>query len=318
MEAYFLDKKIMITGGAGFVGSHLVDRLIEYGAKVYVVDNLVTGRFENIAHHEGQEQFHFIEADVSKPTDSYMTEAVEMIYHLASPASPADFEAIPVEIYSVNSFGTHYLCEYANTVGSRLLFASTSEAYGEPLEHPQREEYRGNVSTTGVRAPYDESKRLGETIVSTFARKYGLDTRIVRIFNTYGPRMLADDGRVIPTFIYQALKGESLTVHGNGSQTRSYCYVSDLVEYLLQLMVNEAARSEVVNIGNPEEYTVRQTAEMIIRLTGSQSEIIEVERPKDDPSRRQPNIEKAVRLTGFEPGVGVEEGLLKTIEHFRS
>jgi nucleoside-diphosphate-sugar epimerase len=238
------------------------------------------------------------------------------VFHLASPASPVDFERIPEEIYQVNGFGTHYLATWATSIKARFLFASTSEAYGDPLVHPQVETYTGNVNPVGPRACYDESKRFGEMVTMNAVRKHDLDGRIVRIFNTYGPRMRVDDGRVMPEFISQALRGDALSIHGNGEQTRSYCYVDDLVEYILRAMAYEEARGEVINIGNTEELSVIELAEKIIGTVGSTSTLNYVAARPDDPHRRQPDLAKAKQLLGFEPGINLDNGLGKTIEWF--
>lgn len=315
----FAGSRVLVTGGAGFIGSHLVDRLLADGAKVVVVDNLITGRKENLAAAKKSDLFTFIEGDVSGPVENYLPKELkfDFIFHLASPASPVDFVKFPKEIYSVNAFGTHYLCEYAVANGARLVFASTSEAYGDPLEHPQKETYFGNVNPVGPRACYDESKRFGEMIVSTQTRQADVDGRIVRIFNTYGPRMRADDGRVVPAFITQALAGMPLTVHGNGSQTRSFCYVDDLVEYLLRSMIVGHIGGEVINIGNHDERTMIDFAREIVRLTQSNSEIEFIDRPEDDPEKRRPDLSKAKKLLDYSTTVSLEDGLIRTIDYFR-
>jgi len=316
MEETFKGKKVLVTGGAGFIGSHLVDRLVELGAQVTVADNFITGNRENISQQPSVE---LIEADASKPTDTYLSgkDPFNFIFHMASPASPRGYMDKPVETYMVNSFGTHHLTEYAYSTGARILFASTSEAYGDPLEHPQKENYWGNVNPVGVRSCYDESKRFGEMVLSTWGRK-GLDGRIIRIFNTYGPRMDPKDGRVIPNFVTQALKNEPITIHGDGSQTRSFCFVSDLVEFIVRMMAVEKAKNEVINIGNPDEYTILQFAQKVKELTGSTSEMVMVDRPSDDPSQRKPDITKATEILGYEPKISLDEGLQKTIEFFKT
>lgn len=314
MESTLNSKTVMVTGGAGFVGSHLVDRLMNMGAKVTVVDNLVTGSRENLNQALQNATCKLIKADASEDVSVYTDENFHYIFHLASPASPVDFEKTPKEIYKVNAYGTEHLCEFASTIGARLLFASTSEAYGDPLEHPQKETYFGNVNPIGPRTSYDESKRFGEMVVSTFTKQDNLDARTVRIFNTYGPRMRENGGRVIPTFVSQALGGNDITVHGNGSQTRSFCYVDDLVEYLLQVMISDKCRGEVVNLGNPDEYSMQEVAEKVKQIAGSESDIVNIDPRDEDPARRQPDISKVVELVGYEPKIGFEEGLGKIID----
>lgn len=310
---------ILVTGGAGFVGSHLCEELIAGGSNVVCVDNFLTGNRRNVEKLMGNDKFELIEADVSVPVKEYLRDRsdVSQIFHLASPASPIGYQDNPFETYKVNSFGTHYLCDYADKVGAVMMFASTSEAYGDPLEHPQKESYWGNVHIRGVRACYDVSKRYGEMVQTVWRREKGLKIRTVRIFNTYGPRMDPNDGRVFPNFISQALRGEFITVHGDGSQTRSYCYVDDLVRGILMMMENEKCEGKVYNLGNPDEYTVLEMAEKIKSLTGSDSEIVFKEKRDDDPSRRRPDISLVSRELGWSPSVGVEEGLKKTIEYFK-
>jgi nucleoside-diphosphate-sugar epimerase len=313
----FNHTKVLVAGGAGFIGSHLVDKLLQLGAQVTVVDNLVTGDVENLRDALTSSSFNLIEADVSQPVTNYTTEKFNFIFHLASPASPKDFETIPKEIYKVNGFGTHFMAEFASQTKARLLFAGTSEAYGDPLEHPQKESYFGNVNSVGPRACYDESKRFGEMVMSVWAKTNKLDGRIVRIFNTYGPRMQSEDGRVIPAFITQALNNLPITVHAGGAQTRSFCYVSDLVEYLLLVMVSEQCRNQVVNIGNPEEHSIREVAERIVTLTKSKSQLKTVKGRAEDPERRKPDLTKVITLTGFQPKTGFDQGLNQTIKYFR-
>lgn len=322
MEHQFEDKQILVTGGAGFIGSHLVDRLVAEGGRVTVIDNFITGNRRNL--NEVKDQITLIEADVVEwahelQATGYKLQApYEYIFHLASPASPRGYMDKPIETYLVNSFGTHYLAMFALNSGARMLFASTSESYGDPLEHPQKETYWGNVNPVGVRSCYDESKRFGEMVMSTLSRNKGLDARIVRIFNTYGPRMDPADGRVFPNFIMQALKNEPITVHGDGQQTRSFCFVSDLVELLLLTMSSENARNEVINIGNPEEHTMLEMAQKIKTITQSHSEIVFVDRPSDDPMKRKPDITKAKKLLGFEPKISLDEGLAQTVAYFKN
>jgi dTDP-glucose 4,6-dehydratase len=318
MQSYFENKKVLVTGGAGFIGSHLSEQLIQLGAKVTVVDNYITGSPENLLTIAVQK----IEADVSQPVANYLPAdyVPDVVLHFASPASPDRYQAHPIETYSVNSFGTHYLLQYLLKVNpqARFLFASTSEVYGDPLVHPQPESYWGNVNPNGPRSHYDEAKRLGETICGVH-QKLGLDVRIVRIFNTYGPRMDVHDGRVIPNLLSQALKRQPLTIYGEGKQTRSYCYVSDLVEGILQFVSRDGLSGETINIGNPEERTVLETAQIIQQVVGGEGELpLEYKPlPQDDPTRRQPDITKARTLLEWEPKVSFQDGLLKTIEYFR-
>jgi dTDP-glucose 4,6-dehydratase len=302
----------LVTGGAGFLGSHFCERLIAEGYLVLCVDNLSTGLRENVAHLEGDPGFEFVQRDVTLPLQ--IEGPLDEVYHFASPASPKDFERIPVEILLAGSAGTHNALDLARARDARFLLASSSEVYGDPLVHPQHEDYRGNVSTTGIRSVYDEAKRYAEALTTAYRRKYGLDTRIARIFNSYGPRMRPDDGRVVPTFISQALAGIPLTVYGEGTQTRSLQYVDDLVEGVYRLMQSDETRP--VNMGNPVEYTVREIAEMVIELSGSPSEIVYQPLPGDDPLRRRPDITRAREKLGWEPQVQASEGLQKTLAWF--
>lgn len=308
--------RVLVAGGAGFIGSHLCERLLREGHAVECVDNLVTGRRQNVAHLLDWPGFTFTERDVIEPFEP--AALPDRIYHLASPASPPGYQRHPIATMRVNSEGTRRLLELAEATGARFLFASTSEAYGDPLEHPQRESYRGNVSTTGPRSMYDEAKRYGEAITTAFVRSRGVDARIVRIFNTYGPRSDPADGRLVPNFIGQALRGEPMTVYGDGRQTRSLCYVSDLVDGLVRLMEHPAARGELVNLGNPDEHTILEFAEIIRGLACSPSPIVFTEPAVgDDPQRRRPDITKARALLGWEPRVGLEEGLGHVLAAFR-
>lgn len=309
--------RILVTGGAGFVPSHVVDRLLERGATVVVVDNFITGAKENIAHHEGDPRFTLVEADVSEPLPPVpaLTKRFDAILHLASPASPTDFRRYALEIMRVNALGTLHLLERAVADGARFLLASTSEAYGDPLVHPQPETYWGNVNPIGERAVYDESKRFAEAATMAYHRDRGADVAIVRIFNTYGPRMSAVDGRAIPTFIRQALRGEPVTVMGTGEQTRSICYVDDLVRGILALL--DSHETGPVNCGATHEISMRALAEMIVSLVGSASPIVHVAKAPDDPERRRPDLTLARRLLGYEPLIGPEEGLRRTVEYFR-
>ncbi|OGE31978.1 NAD-dependent dehydratase [Candidatus Daviesbacteria bacterium RIFCSPHIGHO2_01_FULL_44_29] len=314
--------KILVAGGAGFLGSHLCERFLKESHEVICVDNLLTGSKENIQQFLGNPKFAFLEHDVTKPIPENIT--AEAVFHFASPASPnhhssLSYHALPMETMLVNTQGTLELLKFAEKNKAKFLFASTSECYGDPLEAPQKEEYRGNVSTTGPRSVYDEAKRFGETITAYFERDRGVDARIVRIFNTYGPRMQKADMRMIITFINQALENKPVTIFGDGQQTRSLCYVDDTVEGIYKLMFSPNTKGEVVNIGNPEEHTVVEYAEMVKRLTNSKSEIIFSEDlPEDDPKKRQPDITKARKLLGWEPKVDLKEGLLKMIEWVRS
>ncbi|MER7165578.1 UDP-glucuronic acid decarboxylase family protein [Micromonospora sp. NPDC000207] len=309
--------RVLVTGGAGFVPSHLVDVLVGRGCTVVVLDNFVTGSKENVAHLVDHPAFTLVEADVSDglPADPALAERFDAILHMASPASPTDFALLPVEILRVGSVGTLHLLERAVADGARFLMTSTSEAYGDPLVHPQPETYWGNVNPIGVRSVYDEAKRFSEAATMAYHRHRGLDAAIVRIFNTYGPRMRPDDGRAIPTFISQALRGEPLTVHGTGNQTRSICYVDDLVRGILLLL--DSTETGPINCGTEHELTMRQLAELIVSLSDSESEVTYVTRSADDPEKRRPDLTRARQLLGYEPTVGPEEGLRRTIEYFR-
>ncbi|MBQ1023016.1 NAD-dependent epimerase/dehydratase family protein [Micromonospora sp. C95] len=309
--------RILVTGGAGFVPSHLVDSLIERGCTVVALDNFVTGSKENVAHLLDKPTFTLVEADISDglPSHPAVAERFDAILHLASPASPTDFEKLPVEILRVGSVATLHLLERAAADGARFLLASTSEAYGDPKEHPQRETYWGNVNPIGIRSVYDEAKRFSEAATMAYRRSQGVDTAIVRIFNTYGPRMRPDDGRAIPTFISQAMRGEPITVHGTGNQTRSICYVADLVRGILLLL--DSTESGPVNCGTEHEMSMRELAETIVSLCDSRSEVTYVTRSADDPEMRRPDLTLAREALGYEPTVAPEEGLRRTIEHFR-
>jgi dTDP-glucose 4,6-dehydratase len=304
--------RALVTGGAGFLGSHLCERLLSEGYSVVCVDNLSTGDLENVAHLAEEPAFEHVEHDVAVPFG--IQGALDEVYHFASPASPVDFERIPIEILRAGALGTHNSLELALSTDARFMLASSSEVYGDPLVHPQHEDYRGNVSTTGIRSVYDEAKRYAEAVTMAYHRHHGLDTRIVRIFNTYGQRTRPDDGRMIPNFISQALVGRPLTVYGDGSQTRSVQYVDDLVEGVRRLM--RSSESRPVNIGNPVEYTVREVAEMVIGLSGSRSEIVHEPLPADDPRRRCPDISRARGVLGWEPRTPAIEGLEKTLLWF--
>jgi dTDP-glucose 4,6-dehydratase len=307
--------RALVTGGAGFIGSHLCERLLSEGHRVVCVDNLSTGVLENVAPLLASEaDFEYVDHDVS--THIEVPGELDEVYHFASAASPANIGRIPIEILNSGASGTHNALGLARARGASFMLASTSEVYGDPLVHPQHEEYRGNVSTTGVRSVYDEAKRYAEALTMAYHRHHGLDTRIVRIFNTHGPKMRADDGRMFPNFIRQALLGEPLTVYGAGTQTRSVQYVDDLIEGVIRLMKSEEIRP--VNIGNPVENSVREVAEMIIELSGSRSEISYHPLPEDDPKQRCPDISRAREVLGWEPRTPAREGLAKTLEWFAS
>ncbi len=307
-------KRVLITGAAGFLGSHLCDRFLKEGHHVIAMDNLITGNLKNIEHLFKLKEFEFYHHDVS--TYIHIPGELDYIMHFASPASPIDYLKIPIQTLKVGSLGTHNCLGLAKAKGARMLIASTSEVYGDPTVHPQTEEYWGNVNPIGPRGVYDEAKRFQEAITMAYHRYHGVETRIVRIFNTYGPRMRLNDGRVLPAFIGQALRGEDLTVFGDGSQTRSFCYVDDLVEGIYRLLLSDYA--EPVNIGNPDEITISQFAEEIIKLTGTNQKVIYKELPVDDPMQRQPNIDKARAILGWEPKVNRAEGLKITYDYFKS
>jgi dTDP-glucose 4,6-dehydratase len=310
--------RILVTGGAGFVASHLVDALIERGCTVVAVDNFSTGSKDNVAQLGDHPRFTLIEADVSDGLPGHhpaLNERFDAILHMASPASPTDFTSLPIEILRVGSIATMHLLERALADGARFVVASTSEAYGDPKVHPQPESYWGNVNPVGIRSVYDEAKRFAEAATMAYHRHHGVDVGIVRIFNTYGPRMRPDDGRAIPAFISQALRGEPLTVHGSGAQTRSICYVDDLVRGILLLL--DSTETGPINCGTEHEVTIRELAELIVSMTGSRSEVSFVTRPADDPEMRRPDLTLARERLGYEPQVGPEDGLRRTIEHFR-
>ncbi|MDX2226339.1 MAG: UDP-glucuronic acid decarboxylase family protein [Verrucomicrobiae bacterium] len=304
----------VVTGGAGFLGSHLCDRLLREGHRVIALDNLITGSVENIEHLAGNEHFKFIRQDVTNFI--YLPGKVDFVFHFASPASPIDYLEIPIQTLKVGSLGTHNALGLAKEKGAAFLLASTSECYGDPLVHPQPESYWGNVNPIGPRGCYDEAKRFAEAITMAYHRHHGINTHIVRIFNTYGPRMRLRDGRVVPAFVSQALKGEALTVFGEGSQTRSFCYVSDLIDGIFRLSQSEY--HEPVNIGNPTELTVMDFARAIIRFTGSASTVVHKPLPVDDPKQRRPDISLAKKLLNWEPVVPLDEGLRLTVDYFRS
>lgn len=314
--------KILIAGGAGFIGSNLAERLLSEGHEVIAVDNLISSSEKNIESLRSNTAFTFINHDVTLSLPDEIS--AEYVFHMASPASPnhhskISYHALPMQTMMVNTQGTHELLKFAKKNNAKFLFASTSEVYGDPLEHPQKEGYRGNVSTTGPRSVYDEAKRFGETLTSYYWRDQGVDARIVRIFNTYGPNMHKDDLRMIARFILQALKGEDITIFGDGKQTRSLCYIDDLVDGLIRLMFGENTKAEIVNLGNPEEHSVFEYAQIVKRITNSSSEIVFSEGlPQDDPLRRSPDISKAKSLLSWQPKVSLEEGLLKMIEYVKT
>ena len=304
--------RIVVAGAAGFIGSHLSQRLLADGHSVVGVDNFISGRAENLVPLKQESRFEFIEADVSEPVKAGK---VDGVFHLASPASPVDYLIHPLETMKAGSYATHRLLELAHANKARFFLASTSEVYGDPAVHPQPESYLGNVSSIGPRSVYDEAKRYAEACTMAFHRHYGVDTRIARIFNTYGPRMQPNDGRVVTNFVVQALTGQPLTIYGDGSQTRSFCYVDDEVEGLYQLFLRGDA--EPTNIGNPGEFTIQQLADLVLEMTGSKSTIERRELPRDDPKVRCPDIARARRLLGWEPKVKLREGLARTIDFFR-
>ena len=306
-------KRVLVTGGAGFLGSHLCDRLIGDGCHVLCADDLSTGSLNNIGHLFGKEpRFEFIRHDITLP----LSADIAQIYNLACPASPVHYQADPVKTIKTSFIGVMNMLELARTTGARLLQASTSEVYGDPDVHPQPETYWGHVNPTGIRACYDEGKRAAETLIFDYRRKYGTDVKVVRIFNTYGPRMDKNDGRVISNFIMQALRGEDITVYGDGSQTRSFCYVDDLVDGIVRMMNSREGFTGPVNLGNPGEFTIAELAEIVVSMTGSKSRIIKLPLPSDDPYKRKPGIELAKKELDWTPAVPLETGLERTIVYF--
>ena len=306
--------RVLITGAAGFLGSHLCDRFLREGHSVIGLDNFVTGSPDNIAHLVGNERFQFVRHNISEFT--YVAGGLDGVLHFASPASPIDYLELPIQTLKVGSLGTHNALGIAKAKGARFFLASTSEVYGDPLEHPQKESYWGNVNPIGPRGVYDEAKRFSEAITMAYHRYHGLDTRIVRIFNTYGPRMRPRDGRVVSNFIVQALNGEDLTIYGDGSQTRSFCYVDDEIDGIYRLFMG--GDSQPTNVGNPNEFTVRQLADMVVELTGTSAKVVTQPLPQDDPKVRKPDIARARTMLGWEPRVTLRDGLVRTIEYFRS
>jgi dTDP-glucose 4,6-dehydratase len=303
----------LITGGAGFLGSHLADALLAEGWNVVVVDSLLTGRLANIRHLQNEPHFEFIEQDICEPFDPGK---VDYVFHFASPASPVDYGVHGIHTLKVGSFGTFHALGVAKKYGAKYLVSSTSECYGDPLEHPQRETYWGHVNPIGPRSVYDEAKRFTEAVTTAYRRYHNVDTRIVRIFNTYGPRMQINDGRVVPNLMKQSLRGEDLTIYGDGSQTRSFCYVSDEIDGFLRLAKSDEHLP--VNIGNPSEFTILQCAQLVLKVTGSSSQIRYEPLPQDDPKQRRPDITKARQLLGWEPKIDLETGLRLSLEYFRT
>src|SRR5689334_9941699 len=304
----------VVTGGAGFLGSHLTDRLLAEGHRVIAIDNLVTGHLSNIEHLAGNPNYRFIKQDVTQYL--FLPDEIDYVFHFASPASPIDYLELPIPTLKVGALGTHNTLGLAKAKQATFVLASTSECYGDPLVHPQKEDYWGNVNPIGPRGVYDEAKRFAEAMTMAYHRYHGIDTKIVRIFNTYGPRMRVNDGRAVPAFMSQALRNEDVTIFGDGSQTRSFTFITDLVDGIIRLMLSE--QNDPVNVGNPREMTIREIAETIIRMTGSKSRIIQRPLPTDDPKQRRPDITRARTLLGWEPKVALEEGLVKTIEYFRT
>jgi len=303
--------KILVAGGAGFIGSHLCEALVNKNYSVICVDNLGTGKLENLKNIIKNKNFKFIKHDIRQPLK--LNEKLDFIFHLASYASPPYYQKYSIDTLMTNSLGTFNILELAKKNKARFLITSTSEVYGDPKIHPQKETYWGNVNPVGVRSCYDEAKRFAESLTMEYMRKFKLDIRIVRIFNTYGPRLQKDDGRVISNFIYQALNNLPLTIYGDGSQTRSFCYVSDMVEGLLKMMFTEKAKNEIINLGNPGEFTIKEAAFLIKELTGSKSKIVYKKLPEDDPTRRRPDITKAKKILNWQPKINLKQGLIETI-----
>ena len=307
--------RTLITGGAGFVGSHLCDRFLAEGHDVICVDNFITGRPANIEHLRSNPKFRIIVHDASEAL--FVDGLIDNVLHFASPASPVDYVKSPIQTLKIGSLGTHVALGIAKAHGARFLLASTSEVYGDPIVHPQTEDYWGNVNPVGERSMYDEAKRFAEAMTMAYHREHGVRTHIVRIFNTYGPRSHPNDGRVVPNFCVQALRGEPITIYGDGSQTRSFQYVDDLIRGFLLLMETDGLAGEVVNLGNPDEFTILEFAQQVVTLAGSRSEVRFLPLPTDDPSRRRPDISKAKRLLGWEPSIPLAEGLIPTLDYFR-
>lgn len=310
-----MKKTILVTGGAGFIGSHLCERLLALGQKVICLDNTFTGSKENISKLFSNPNFSFVEHDIINPY--FSDEKIDQIYNLACPASPVHYQINAIRTIKANTLGVINMLGLAKKQGARILQASTSEVYGDPLEHPQKESYRGNVNTVGSRACYDEGKRVAETLFFDYHRKWGMEIKVVRIFNTYGPVMAENDGRVVSNFIIQAINNKPITIYGKGNQTRSFCYVSDLVDGLIKMMNSAESFTGPVNLGNPIEYTVKQLAEKIIKMTDSKSKIVYKQLPEDDPKKRKPDISLAKKVLKWQPKVKLDDGLKKTIEYFR-
>lgn len=319
MNSFFRGKSAIVTGAAGFIGSHLVDSLLEDGARVTGVDNFLTGRKQNLAHLSENENFKLVTADVSGLPDDFMIPDVDLVFHLASPASPPGYQEHPVETYLVNSIGTHNILQYLlmNNPEARFLFASTSEAYGDPKEHPQKETYFGNVNPNGERSMYDEAKRFGEMVCGVHHRSFDLDTRIVRIFNTYGPRMDPGDRRSLVEFVVHILRNEPISIFGDGKQTRSYCYVTDLVAGIKLMMASDKASGETINLGNPHEQTMLELIASVEKASGLKAKLKHEPARPDDPQRRQPDISKARAVLNWNPTIPIEEGLAHTLEYFK-
>ncbi len=309
-----MTKTVLVTGGAGFIGSHLCGFLLDKGNKVLCLDSFLTGNKKNIENFLDNKDFSFFEHDITTPL--HIKEDIDEVYSLASPASPLDYANLPIKTMLANSYGVKNALDIAKEKNARFLQASTSEIYGDPLEHPQKESYWGNVNSVGPRSCYDEGKRFAEALVTAYRRKHNLDTKIVRIFNTYGPKMRVNDGRVIPNFMMQALRGEPITVYGGGSQTRSFCFVADLVKGLCLMM--DSSDSGPINLGNPVEITIKELAEIIISITDSSSEIVFKELPEEDPSRRKPDISRAKEILGWEPEINLHAGIVKALPYFKA
>lgn len=312
-------QSVLVTGGAGFLGSHLCEKLIKEDYEVVCFDNLLTGSKKNIEHLLNNPNFRFVDGDITDSASLSQISDVNFVFHLASPASPIDYQNYPEETLLTNSVGTLNVLKLAKKTGAKILIASTSEVYGDPFQHPQKETYFGNVNSFGPRACYDEGKRFGEAATYTYIRKYDIDARIIRIFNTYGPRMQKDDGRVVSNFIIAALSGSAIKIDGDGSQTRSFCYVDDLIEGMLKAMFTDGTKGEIFNLGNPDEFTVKELAEKVKEITGSTSELIfSGEFRENDPMRRCPDIAKAKAILGWEPKIDLQEGLTRTIEYYKN
>lgn len=319
MKSFYQGKHVLVTGAAGFIASHLTDALLEAGAKVTGVDNFITGRAQNISHLDENPSFKLIHADVSGDPSSFIPEDIDLVFHMASPASPPGYQEYPIETYLVNSIGTHNMLQYflMKNPNVRFLFASTSESYGDPLEHPQKETYFGNVNPNGERSMYDEAKRFGEMVCGVHFRSFDMDTRIIRIFNTYGPRMDPKDGRSLVEFAVKSIQGETIEIYGDGKQTRSFCYVSDLVAGIMAMMTSDKTSGETVNLGNPHEQSMIELIALIESQLGTKANVVYKAARLDDPRRRQPDITKAKRLLNWEPHVSIEDGLAETLAYFK-